>query len=283
MEAIELSAANLDEATANAAAQLGVSPSDVKVTVLEETKGLFGRPGKVRIKAEVAAKKKPAKAKAEKPVKEAKAEPVAEAAPAPAEEAPAEKPARGGRGRKKAEAVEAAPTEEAAAEAPAEKPAREDLPEAKASQEDADKMVALVSELMELGKLDVDVTCASFNGRYVNLELDGQDVGYLVGRRGEVLNALQYVCNVIAARQLHNGVRITVEGNNYRQRREEALTNLAQDIAEQVRERGEEAVLDALPAFERRIVHQALVEFDGVVTYSEGEEPNRRVVIAPAD
>jgi spoIIIJ-associated protein len=281
MEAIELSAANLDEATAQAAAQLGVSPSDVKVTVLEETKGLFGRPGKVRIKAELSAKKKPAaKApKAEKPakeVKEVKAEPVAEA-PAQVEEAPVaeEKPARGGRGRK--------PKAEAAGEESTDAPAGEALPEAQASQEDADRMVAYVAELMELGHLDVEVKCASFNGRYVNLELDGQDVGFLVGRRGEVLNALQYVCNVIAARQLHNGVRITVEGNSYRQRREDALTTLAQDIAEQVRERGEEAVLDALPAFERRIVHQALVDFAGVVTYSEGEEPNRRVVIAPAD
>ena len=71
--------------------------------------------------------------------------------------------------------------------------------------------------------------------------------------------------------------------NDYRKRREDALTNLATKIAEQVLERQEEAVLDALPAFERRIVHKALSTIGGIATYSEGEEPNRRVVIAPAE
>jgi spoIIIJ-associated protein len=73
-----------------------------------------------------------------------------------------------------------------------------------------------------------------------------------------------------------------VEGDNYRERRAEMLTNMARQIAEQVVERGEEAVLDALPAFERRVIHQALVDIEGINTYSEGEEPNRCVVIAPA-
>jgi spoIIIJ-associated protein len=78
-------------------------------------------------------------------------------------------------------------------------------------------------------------------------------------------------------------VRVTLDGNDFRRRREDQLTKLAQSIADQVAKRGEEAVLDALPAFERRIVHKALSEYGGVQTYSEGEEPNRRVVIAPAD
>jgi hypothetical protein len=81
---------------------------------------------------------------------------------------------------------------------------------------------------------------------------------------------------------LDAGIRATLDGNDYRRRREEALTQLASKIAAQVLDRGEEAVLDALPAFERRIVHKALSEIDGVTTYSEGEEPNRRVVIVPS-
>ena len=275
MEALELSVATVEDAAAQAAAEWGVSPSDVKVTVLEETKGLFGKPGKLRVKVEPP---KPKKGRAAKPAKEeAAAAPVVEEAPV--EEPKAEKPARPKRGAKAAKVEEAAPEAEAA-EAPAAEEAR---PEVIATQEDADRMVEMLNGLMKSGDLDVEVKVTNVQGRYVNIELDGEDVGYLVGRRGEVLNALQYVCNVIASRQLRNGVRITIEGNNFRKRREEALTRLAENIAEQVRERGEEAVLDALPAFERRIVHQALMNFDGVMTYSEGEEPNRRVVIAPQD
>jgi spoIIIJ-associated protein len=94
---------------------------------------------------------------------------------------------------------------------------------------------------------------------------------------------MQYLVNIIAGRRFDNGVRATLDGNDYRRRREEALTLLATKIADQVKSRGEEAVLDALPAFERRIVHKALSTYEGISTYSEGEEPNRRVVIAPID
>jgi len=98
-----------------------------------------------------------------------------------------------------------------------------------------------------------------------------------------VINALQYLTNIISNRKYDNGVRSTIECNDYRRRREETLTTMAVKIAHAVLERQEEAVLDALPAFERRIVHKALQTVDGISTYSEGEEPNRRVVIAPAN
>jgi spoIIIJ-associated protein len=152
-----------------------------------------------------------------------------------------------------------------------------------ATDEDAEELADIVNEILDIAELQAKVQPTSLNGRYVNMELDGRDVAYLVGKHGEILNAFQYLVNIIASRQLESGVRVTLDGNNYRRRREEALCNLALQIAEQVRERGEEAVLDALPAFERRIVHKAISEFDGVSTYSEGEEPNRRVVIAPAE
>ncbi len=284
MDTLEIVATSLDEARQQAATQLGIEPDAVVIKVLEETKGLFGRPGKIRVEASAgkakAAKKAPAKkAKEEEPVAEVEA-------------APAEKPAKGrGKAAKATEEVaEEAPakpkgrgkkTEEApAASSDEEKPAR---PEVIATQEDADNIVAIIDGLMETADLDAQTNVTEVNGRYINLEIDGKDVGYLVGRRGEVLNALQYIANVIASRKLQPGVRIVLEGDNYRKRREEVLTELATNIAKEVKARGEEAVLDALPAFERRIVHQALVEFDGVTTYSEGEEPSRRVVIAPAE
>jgi spoIIIJ-associated protein len=143
--------------------------------------------------------------------------------------------------------------------------------------------VSLVRELLDSAKLEVNAKVAKLSGRYVNIELDGKDAAYLVGKHGEVLNAMQYLVNIIAGRRFDNGVRATLDGNNYRNRREQQLTQHATRVADEVKKRGEEAVLDALPAFERRIVHKVLSEYDGVTTYSEGEEPNRRVVIAPAE
>lgn len=289
MQVIEVTGKSLDEAKALAAKQLGVGVDQLNVQVLEETKGLFGKTN-VRIRAEVveaapAAPAKPARAPRGKAKAEAASAPVVEAAPAPEPEpeaepepAPAAAPAKGrGRGRgKKEEAAPVAPAAAKSEEAPA-------ANEPTATQEDADRFVALLNDLMDRAELSVNVHSSGVAGKYVNVHLDGKDAGYLVGKHGEVLNSLQYLINIVATQQWGNGVRTVLDGNDFRARREEQLTDLAKKIAEQVIKRGEEAVLDALPAFERRLVHKALSEMPGVATYSEGEEPNRRVVIAPAD
>lgn len=286
METIELTAPTLEDARRQAAAHFGVDPSDVQVTVLEEKKGLFGKAGSVKVKAErttpapaeeaPAPKKGRAKAKAE-PVAAAPVEEAPVEAPAEVEEAPAPKPARG-RGKAKPAAAEEAPVEAAPAEE-----SEEEASSVVATQEEADKMVAIFNQLFDDGDLRAKAKCVSITGKYINIELDGRDVSYLVGKRGEVLNALQYVGNVIASRQLGTGARVVIDGNSFRAKRTEILEKQARDIAEQVKLNNMEAVLDPLPAFERRIVHQVLSEYPGVQTYSEGEEPGRRVVIAPAE
>lgn len=269
MQTVEITAKSVDEATRAAAEKLGVSPAEISVTVLEETKGLFGR-STVRIRAEVVPAK-PAKApKAPKPVAVAvPKEPIASIQEAV--EAPAPK-----RGSRKPKATEPVPEPTPVAE-------EQDEPTVVATDDDGRDMADLVKDLLAAARLQVNVRVGELNGRYVNLILDGKDAAFLVGKHGEVLNALQYLVNVIGGRKLANGVRATLDCNDYRRRREEALTGLATRIAAEVKARREEAVLDALPAFERRIVHKALAEIQGVATYSEGEEPNRRVVIAPAE
>ena len=299
MQSVELSAKSVDEARKAAAQKLGVAEDALTVTVIEETKGLFGK-SSVRVRAEaapvVAAVAAPASTPSS-PVEEPAAKPAgrgrgrkpaeSEAAPeAPSEPEPAvvstpapaaEEPSRGGRrgrgGRSREESapapVEAAPTEEP--------------PSTAVTQEDGEQLAGLLREMMESAGMQVNVTLGEISGRYVSLKLDGKDAAYLVGKHGEVLNALQYLVNVVAHRRLGTEARATLDGNDYRKRREDVLTEMASQIAAQVKERGEEAVLDALPAFERRIVHKALQEIEGVSTYSEGEEPNRRVVIAPAE
>lgn len=300
MTAIEITGKTLDEAKQLAAEKLGVDVKKLTVTVLEEAKGkgLFGA-SKVRIKAEAPA------AKAEKAVVAPASAPIEvsekdqeNATAAFLGEAPALVPEKEAKPAREKKAPTAKPAAKKAAKAdPAEEPAAEEATEVLngksaehepreeivATQEDAERLVSLLREFLEAGSLEVTVNSTQVAGRYVTLELDGKDVAFLVGKHGEVLNALQYLMNIIAGRKFNNGVRATLDGNDYRHRREEALTKLATNIANEVKSRGEEAVLDALPAFERRIVHKALSEFEGISTYSEGEEPNRRVVIAPAD
>lgn len=272
MQTIETTGKSVAEATKAAATKLGVSEDSLKVSVIEETKGLFGK-STVRIRAEVKEAKPASKGKAAAPKPEPKA--VIEEAPVVEAEAAPKK----GRSRAKKEepAAEEAPvavveTEEVVIEA-----------EVQATLADGEKFVDLIHDLVAKADLEVAAKVSNASGRYVNIELDGKDVAYLVGKHGEVLNALQYLVNIIAGRSFGNGVRATIDGNHYRNRREQQLTAHAQRVADEVKKRGEEAVLDALPAFERRIVHKALSEYAGVTTYSEGEEPNRRVVIAPAE
>jgi spoIIIJ-associated protein len=273
MQTIETTGKSVEEAKKSAASSLGVAEDQLSVTVLEETKGLFGK-STVRIRAEVveAPAKKAAPAKAAKAPKEVPAEKPVESVKEPVKKA---------RGKAKKEEQEA-PAEEptAVAVAEVEEPADSEVV---ASDADAKQLVSLIHDLIGKADLDVQAKITQLNGRYVNIELDGKDVAYLVGKHGEVLNALQYLVNIIAGRSFNNGVRATIDGNNYRTRREQQLTAHAQRVADEVKKRGEEAVLDALPAFERRIVHKALSDYAGVATYSEGEEPNRRVVIAPAE
>lgn len=290
MPSIELTVKNLDEAAITAAEQLGVSADQVKITVIEESKKLFGKVS-YKVKAEApdaavanapAAEKKPAKAPAK--AKKAEAAPAEEAPAAPAaEEKKATAPKKLG-AKKKADEAPAAVAEAPAADAtPAAEQEEDAGPEISATPEDAAKLGDILELLAKQSGLEAEIVVGELQGKYINLSIDGKEAGYLVGKNGEVLNSLQYLINLIAKQQLGNGVRVTLDGNDYRKKRAESLTALAEKIADKVKERGEEAVLEALPAFERRVIHKALQEIEGVTTYSEGEEPDRRVVIAPID
>jgi len=313
MNSIELTAKSVDDAKKNAAAKLGVSADQVTITVLEETKGLFGKVN-LRVRAEVVATEAAPAAAPAAPAEEAPKAKAAPKAAAKKEEAPAAEasaPRRKLGAKKEAPAAPAAAevaTEEAAPAAAA-KPARgkkpvkaeaseapaapeapeeaaegvEDAVEIVATTEDENFILTVANDLVAQSGLSAEFKASGIQGKYVNISLDGNDTKYLIGRNGEVINALQYLMNLAVKQQRPNGVRVVIDGNDYRKRREQALTALAQRIAAEVQQREEEAVLDALPAFERRVVHKALQEIPGVKTYSEGEEPNRRVVIAPAD
>jgi spoIIIJ-associated protein len=114
----------------------------------------------------------------------------------------------------------------------------------------------------------------------VNVELSGKDVDYFIGENPSI-DSLQYLTNAMFGRKHPNGTRLTLDGGGHRSTRAAELEQLANDVASAVLERNQEAVLDPLPAHERRIIHNILREIDGVETYSEGEEPGRHIVISP--
>lgn len=275
MRTIELTAKSVEEATQLAAEKLSVEPTAISVTILEQVKGLFGK-SQVRVRAEVAEATAPAepkpKAAAKPKATKAKAE-AKEEAPAEPTPAPKAKETRSSRGKKLDEPVVAS----------SESDDKNGESEVVATKADGETLLKLLNGITDAGDLDVKAEVTQIQGRYVNIKLDGKDVAHLVGKHGEVLNALQYLINIIAGRKYERGIRATLDGNDFRKRREEKLTEHAQAVAAEVIRRHEEAVLDAMPAFDRRIVHKALGEYPGVTTYSEGEEPARRVVIAPAE
>jgi len=114
----------------------------------------------------------------------------------------------------------------------------------------------------------------------INVVLTGKDPGVLIGRRGETLDAIQHLTNYVINRSVSGRVRINLDAENYRQRRNEALESLASRTASKVLKYRRNVTLDPMNAYERHVIHSALQEHGHVSTFSVGSEPNRRVVIA---
>lgn len=125
---------------------------------------------------------------------------------------------------------------------------------------------------------DVEVT---ENEEQLSIELVGEDNGVLIGYRGETLDALQYLTSLYVNKNGDHYLRVSLDTENYRAKREETLSKLANRLANKARRSGRRVVLEPMNPYERRILHATLQGNPYVTTYSEGEDPNRRVVIAP--
>lgn len=156
----------------------------------------------------------------------------------------------------------------------------EDAPPVSIPDSAVDEAVELLSAIVQAAEMQVQVSHLKTEGRYIHLNLSGPDVPHLIGRKGVVIDSLQYLANVIFCKE-HAGVRLVLDGDGYRTKRALTLRKLALELAEQVAQTLEEAELEPLPAHERRIVHRVLRDQQAVTTYSEGLEPDRRVVISP--
>lgn len=126
-------------------------------------------------------------------------------------------------------------------------------------------------------KADIQV---SKTGEHWHINISGPELGLLIGRRGDTLDALQYLTNLAVAKKLSERVRIVVDVEGYRLRREETLIRLAKRLSDKVKRTGTRIVLEPMNPHERRIIHTSLQDETRISTFSEGDDPNRRVVIA---
>ena len=119
------------------------------------------------------------------------------------------------------------------------------------------------------------------DGNTYNVELKGDDMGILIGKRGQTLDSLQYLTSLVVNKEQKDYVRVKLDTENYRKRRKETLENLARNIAYKVKKTRRPVSLEPMNPYERRIIHSALQGNKFVETYSEGSEPYRHVVVAP--
>lgn len=140
-----------------------------------------------------------------------------------------------------------------------------------------------VTELVhKMGLTDAEVV-AKNGGEVVEVEVSGPKMGLLIGKRGDTLDAVQYLALLYVNKEKNSYIKVKVDTENYRAKREETLTRLARGLERRVIREGKAVHLEPMPPNERRIIHASLQNSSRVKTYSVGEEPNRKVVVAPSD
>lgn len=244
----EFTAKTIDEAKELAAAEFGVSAGEIDFDILEQPrKGLFGMKGIARVMASYEAPEAPAQA-----------EPAAPAA----EKAAAEEPAP------------ASFEDESEGEAPA-LPEDFDI-EGSAKVQAAKKY--LTDVLHALGLENFEINAIRRDGNIV-LDITGDKLGVVIGRRGETLDSLQYLTILASNRTEESYCRISIDCNGYRDKRRETLESLAKRTSAKVIKQGRKIALEPMNPYERRIIHSCVAEIEGVSSHSTGVEPYRKVVI----
>jgi len=284
---IRVSAKTLDDAITEALIQLGVTSDRLEYNVIE--KGSAGFLGIGMKQAVIEAWKKEDKEEEEflkaveetireNPVKEyfAKEDNVKED---DVKEHQAEEAA------KKEEAVREEKTEkeEASANAKEEKSEPVSVKEkellAKVEDETIRYVEQFVKDTLKVMDMDVEITSSIDKDGALSVDMKGENMGILIGKRGQTLDSLQYLANRVANKHQSGYVRVKLDTENYRARREETLKHLAKNIAHKVKRNRRPVILEPMNPYERRIIHSTLQSDPYVTTHSEGEEPYRKVVV----
>src|SRR5512143_609661 len=262
---LEIIAPTVEEAIAQGLAQLGLTADAVSVEVLDAgNKGLFGL-GKpqVRVRLTVNPVGSPAAVQPE---------PVP--APEPEAERPAPKPATVADARQGTPVLSSPKPKEAEAQ-----PEHDAL---------LDRTEAVISKLLHLLNLEAQVSAnygpTERDGRRnIHVDVRGNDLSVLIGRRSETLAAFQYVASLIVGKEEQQFIQLTVDVEGYRDRREKQLIQMAKRMADQVAKSGRRQTLEPMPSDERRIIHIALRDHPDVTTESTGDDPYRKVMILPKE
>lgn len=152
-----------------------------------------------------------------------------------------------------------------------------------------DEQIDVVEEfldgLLEAFDLEGDIETEKVDDENAEVRVEGDDLGLLIGPKGQTLNAVQDLARTVVQRRLAGSLegRVRVDVGGYRQRRRAALERFAQQVAEDVLDSGSQKVLEPMSPPDRKVVHDTINEIDGVTTISEGDEPRRRVVVQPVD
>jgi spoIIIJ-associated protein len=144
----------------------------------------------------------------------------------------------------------------------------------------AERIRVILERVVDAFDLDARVELAE-DEEEITARLEGEDLGVLIGRRGQTIDAVQLICYRAAFAGVRERKRVLVDAAGYRQHRRESVERQADRAAERALESGKEIELEPMPATERRIVHQRLKDRSGIETFSEGAEPERCVVVAP--
>ena len=279
MSYIDVTGKTEDEALRKGLEQLGMDRDDVSVSILERAKsgflGIGATPARIRItygpedapvaEEPVAAPRIIPEKPAEKPTEKAAEKPV-QPKPAQPKQPRQEKPRQ------------ERPQPEKRPEAAAPAAPQVDLPEC--DDDNAKRIVAFVSGLLEHMDSAAQVKVYEVEkGRYKVL-LVGEKLGQLIGHRGETLDAIQQLTNYAVNTGADKRIRVQMDAENYRAKREQSLESLARKVAGKVQKYRRSVTLEPMNAYERHVIHATLQDVKGVTTYSVGTEPNRRVVVA---
>lgn len=283
----------IDLAIEAALSQLGLDRDSVSVMVLQQAKsgflGFGAQPAKVQVTYEVpdpvVAPEKPksalgsaSRSKPKAPVAPVKKPEAPKAEPAPKAEKKPEPPKAEKKAEKKAEAPKKAPRHERKSEAP-KAPAE---PKTYAPAEPGsveEKIETFIKGLLEHMNSKAVPHCWKVEGSAYKVDLTGEDLGYLIGRRGDTLDAIQHLANYAINRDVEGHIRINVDAECYREKREDSLRRYARKKAQQVLKARRRTTLEPMNAYERHVIHAALQDMENITTHSTGVEPNRRVVI----
>ncbi len=269
---IRVSAKTLDDAITEALIQLGVTSDRLEYNVIE--KGSAGFLGIGMKQAVIEAWKK--EEKAEEPeiedFKEAVKEEISSIMDEPVKKEESVK--------EKKESPKQ--VKEKPAKMPKEKkeePVKEEQVLAKVEEQTIKAVEQFLKDTLKAMDMDVEITSSIDEDGALYVDMKGEHMGILIGKRGQTLDALQYLANRVANKHQAGYVRVKLDTENYRARREETLKHLAKNIAHKVKRNRRPVVLEPMNPYERRIIHSALQSDPYVTTHSEGEDPYRKVVV----